>query len=109
MPTEAVQCLTRAASTGEDAELAWTYPTTEGDPMVYFAFVADGDDEVTVFTTNAFDSFGGDPTWTTNSCIDAIVATSPLGCSARSESGERSATPNSLACDPGVVRRRDRP
>jgi hypothetical protein len=48
--------------------------------MVYFAFVADGDDEVTVFTTNAFDSFGGDPTWATNSCIDPVVATSPPGC-----------------------------
>lgn len=89
LPTEAVQCLSRAALADEDAELAWTFPTTEGDPMVYFAFVGDGDDEVTVFTTNAFDSYGGDPGWTKNSCMDVVVATSPLGCQLPSEPGRR--------------------
>ena len=80
VPTEAVDCLSTALASQQEAELAWTLPTTEGDPLVYFAFVGGGNDEVTVITTNAFDSYGGDPTWTSTSCADVRVATSWAGC-----------------------------
>lgn len=80
IPADAVDCLATAASLRQSAELSWATPTVEGDPIVYFALVADGSDEVTVHTTNAFDSFGGDPSWTTKMCTTAAVATSPDGC-----------------------------
>ncbi|MBD3943447.1 hypothetical protein IF188_17280 [Microbacterium sp. NEAU-LLC] len=80
VPTDAVDCLSAAVSSGEDAALAWSFPTTEGDPIVSFAFAAGGA-EVTVYTTNAFDSYGGDPEWTQSSC-DPITATSRTGCPA---------------------------
>lgn len=37
VPTDAVECLSAAVSSGEPAELAWSLPTTEGDPIVSFA------------------------------------------------------------------------
>lgn len=80
MPADAAQCLSTAVSANGKAELAWTLPTTEGDPIVYFAFVEEGNPEVIVFITNAFGSYGGDPRWTTSSCTDAIVAISLIGC-----------------------------
>jgi hypothetical protein len=82
LPSDAVQCLSAAVATDAIAELAWSFPTVEGDPIVSFAFVEDGSDEVTVFSTNAFDSYGGDPAWTKSSCSDPAIATSPTGCSA---------------------------
>lgn len=78
IPTEAVECLAAAAGSGERAQLAWSFPTTEGDPIVSFAFAAEGSD-VTVYTTNAFDSWGGDPQWTRSTC-DSSTATSLTGC-----------------------------
>lgn len=78
VPAEAVECLAAAVSSGEPAELAWSSPTTEGDPIVSFAF-AGSNAEVTVYTTNAFDSYGGDPQWTRGSC-DPTTAASLTGC-----------------------------
>ena len=80
VPTGAVRCLAVAASTGEAAELAWSAPTTEGHPIVTFAFVTPNTGEITVYSTNAFDSYGGDPRWTRTSCGDAATATSLMGC-----------------------------
>lgn len=79
-PPEAIECLSAAASSGEPAELAWSFPTTEGDPIVSFAFTEGSG--VVVYTTNAFDSYGGEPQWQRTSC-EAITATSLTGCPAR--------------------------
>lgn len=83
VPTDAVQCLSAAANANQDAELAWTDPTTEGDPIVHFAFVTgNGTDDVVVYTTNEFDSYGGEFGWTKSSCSDLAAAISALGCPA---------------------------
>lgn len=82
LPSEAVKCLQAAVSNRDAAELAWSVPTTEGDPIVSFAFVAPTSGEVTVYSTNAFDSYGGDTGWTQRSCSDPVVATSVAGCAA---------------------------
>ncbi len=82
VPADAVECLIAAQAADDDAELAWSFPTTEGDPIVQFAVVTAGSDEVTVYTTNAFDSYGGDPQWTKSSCNDLVAATSLTGCPA---------------------------
>lgn len=74
LPSEAVACLT-AATEKEKAELAWSYPTTEGDPIVYFAYVASWNEGVGLSLTNEFDSYGGDYGWTSLSCPDAVTAT----------------------------------
>lgn len=79
VPTDAVECLSAAVASGEPAELAWSFPTTEGDPIVSFAFAGTGAEVVAVYTTNAFDSYGGDRQWTQTSC-DPATATSPTGC-----------------------------
>lgn len=73
VPASAVECLSAAASANDSGELAWTFPTVGGDPIVHFAFV-DGAGEVTLYVTNAFDSYGGDPGWTTTSCADVVAA-----------------------------------
>lgn len=78
VPTGAVECLSDAVSSGEPAELAWSFPTIEGDPIVSFAFAGSGA-EVAVYTTSAFDSYGGDPQWTQTLC-DPVTATGPTGC-----------------------------
>jgi hypothetical protein len=80
VPAEAVDCLSTALAAREEAELAWTFPTAEGDPIVHFAFVGETTDEVTVVVTNAFDSYGGDPSWTSSTCADVAAATSYVGC-----------------------------
>ncbi|NQX12472.1 hypothetical protein HQQ80_12600 [Microbacteriaceae bacterium VKM Ac-2855] len=68
VPAEAVACLVEA--TGE-AEIAWTTPTTEGDPIVNFAQVDDAFGGVYVYRTTAFDSYGGDGySWTMYRCAD---------------------------------------
>ncbi|MFI8631910.1 hypothetical protein ACIGEP_04850 [Microbacterium sp. NPDC077663] len=78
LPQESLTCLVQAANAGQHAELSWSSPTTEGDPIVSFAFTAEGGD-VTVYETNAFDSYGGGQTWTQTSC--AAERLSPvLGC-----------------------------
>lgn len=74
IPAEAVACLTMATEK-EEAELAWSYPTTEGDPIVYFAYVATWNEGVVVSMTNEFDSHGGEFGWTQQSCPDATAAT----------------------------------
>lgn len=81
LPSGAVECLKAAVSTRDAAVLAWSVPTSEGDPIVSFAFVAPGSGEVTVYSTNAFDSYGGDRGWTQSSCSDPAIATSLPGCS----------------------------
>lgn len=81
VPVEAVQCMSTALSEMKDAELAWTVPTVEGDPIVSFAFVTAGSDHVVVHTTNAFDSYGGEQSWTKSSCNNVSAATSSTGCS----------------------------
>lgn len=78
LPTDAVDCLSAAISSGEPAALAWSFPTTEGDPIVSFAFAGSGD-EVTVYKTNAFDSYGGDLQWTKSTC-DPTIATGLTAC-----------------------------
>ncbi|MUK02221.1 hypothetical protein GM708_09970 [Vibrio cholerae] len=75
LPAEAVACLT-AAIEEEEAELAWSYPTTEGDPIVYFAYVSSWNEGVLLSMTNEFDSYGGEFGWTQQSCLDAATATS---------------------------------
>lgn len=75
IPAEAIECL--AAATGsEEAELAWSSPTSEGDPIVYFAYVAAWNEGVVVSMTNEFDSYGGEFGWTQQSCPDSTTATS---------------------------------
>lgn len=76
LPAEAIACLT-AATEKEEAELVWGHPTTEGDPIVYFAYVASWNEGVGLVITNEFDSYGGDHGWTQLSCPDAATATSP--------------------------------
>jgi hypothetical protein len=80
LPTKAVQCMDAAASAADAAQLAWSSPTTEGGPIVSFAFVAEGSGEVTAYSTNAFDSYGGDPQWTTATCTNVTQAISLPGC-----------------------------
>jgi len=80
LPSAAVNCLKAAVSDNQPAQLAWSYPTTEGDPIVSFAFVEASSAQVTVYTTNAFDSYGGDPRWAQSTCSDPAIATSPMGC-----------------------------
>lgn len=81
LPSDAVECLNAAVSNRDADVLAWSVPTTEGDPIVSFAFVTPGSGEVTVYSTNAFDSYGGDRGWTRSSCSDPVIATSLAGCS----------------------------
>ncbi|WP_146079350.1 MULTISPECIES: hypothetical protein [unclassified Rathayibacter] len=59
LPSEARACLATAAIAGDEAELAWSTPTTEGDPIVSFAFVGGSIDGVDVYTTTAFDRHNG--------------------------------------------------
>ena len=80
LPDSALDCLADAAGT-TPAELAWSFPTTEGDPIVSFAFVGPDFDGVRVFTTSEYDSFGGDgPNWTGISCPDARDVTGAGNC-----------------------------
>ena len=69
---EALDCLAEASAAGASAELAWSTPTTEGDPIVSFAFVGPGIDGVETYTTTAFDSYGGgvDGSWSGTLCPD---------------------------------------
>ena len=76
LPAEAVACLS-AATEKEEAGLAWSHPTTEGDPIVYFAYVASWNQGVGLSVTNEFDSYGGDHGWASLSCPDATTATRP--------------------------------
>jgi hypothetical protein len=77
LPAKAVACLT-AATAKKEAELAWSYPTSEGDPIVYFAYVASWNEVVGLSMTNEFDRHsGGDYGWTSLSCPDAATATRP--------------------------------
>lgn len=78
VPTDAVECLSAAVSSGEAAQLAWSFPTIEGDPIDSVAFAGTGA-EIAVYKTNASDSYGGDPQWTETLC-DPATATSPTGC-----------------------------
>jgi len=73
LPDEAIDCLADAAGTAS-AELAWTAPTIEGDPIVSFAFVGPGMTGVQVVTTNTFDSWAGD-----NARWAAVVCPGPHG------------------------------
>lgn len=82
VPADAVECLAAARAANDAAGLAWSFPTTEGDPIVQFAVVTADSDVVTVYTTNAFDSYGGEPQWTKSSCSDIVAATSLTGCPA---------------------------
>ncbi|NQX25847.1 hypothetical protein HQQ81_00590 [Microbacteriaceae bacterium VKM Ac-2854] len=68
IPAEAVDCLASAEGV---AEIAWSTPTTEGDPIVSFAQVAPWQPGVYLYRTTAFDDFGGDGySWTMFSCTD---------------------------------------
>jgi len=82
LPADAVDCLTAAVANRDSAQLAWSVPTSEGDPIVSFAFVTPRSGEVTVYSTNAIDSYGGDAGWTQRSCSDPVIATSLAGCAA---------------------------
>jgi hypothetical protein len=68
----ALDCLADASAAGASAELAWAYPTTEGDPIVSFAFVGPGVEGVETYTTTAFDSYGGGSagSWSGTLCPD---------------------------------------
>jgi len=68
----ALDCLADASAAGASAELAWAYPTTEGDPIVSFAFVRPGVEGVETYTTTAFDSYGGGAvgSWSGTLCPD---------------------------------------
>lgn len=68
VPAEAVACLDASAAGGSEAELAWSRPTAEGDPIVYFAIAAPRNENVVLFRTNHFDSYGGSFGWTTQAC-----------------------------------------
>ena len=76
----AVQCLDAALAAQRQAELAWSWPTIEGDPIVHFAFVGSPYQGVVVFSTDEFDSYGGRSGWTESSCADVATATSGGEC-----------------------------
>jgi hypothetical protein len=82
LPASAVQCLDEALAAQRQAELAWSQPTVEGDPIVQFAFVGSQYPGVVVFSTDEFDSYGGHLGWTEFSCADATVATGVGECPA---------------------------
>ncbi|SMH50984.1 hypothetical protein SAMN06295885_3644 [Rathayibacter oskolensis] len=76
VPEEARDCLVAASVAGEPAELAWSTPTSEGDPIVSFATVGLGRG-IQVYTTDAFDRHSRieDPTspgagWSGYACDD---------------------------------------
>jgi len=70
VPDSALDCLADAAGV-TPAELAWSFPTTEGDPIVSFAFVGPTFRGVQVITTTAYDAYGGGgTTWSGVSCDD---------------------------------------
>jgi hypothetical protein len=77
LPPEAGACLVDASARGEAAELAWSTPTSEGDPIVSFAFVGGTATRLLVYTTHAFDRHSGleEPlspgeSWTGHACDD---------------------------------------
>jgi len=76
VPVEAVSCLDAAMIAKEEAELAWSSLTDEGDPIVHFAYTAPGKAGIAVSVTNEFDSYAGDHGWTAGLCPDATTATS---------------------------------
>ena len=47
--------------------LAWSTPTTEGDPLVYFAVVEAGAASIALHSTTDFDRFGS-PGWHVDRC-----------------------------------------
>jgi len=77
LPAEAGACLVDAYARGEAAELAWSTPTSEGDPLVSFAFVGGTATRLLVYTTHAFDRHSGlekplspGESWTGHACDD---------------------------------------
>jgi hypothetical protein len=66
LPASAVACVMNAPGS---AELAWSTPTTEGDPIVSFAQVSADFDGVHIYRTSAFDNFGAEG-WAASACVD---------------------------------------
>lgn len=87
LPEAARTCLGQAVDDHVDAALAWSHPTTEGDPVIAFAFVRAGEPDVLVSETSAFDSYGGagDP-WSWSRCtVPAEVGVRYEHCSETTE------------------------
>lgn len=76
VPINAVACLDTAAAAGEEAELAWSSLTDEGDPVVSFAYTAPWNAGIVFSLTNEYNSYADDHGWTTGLCPDATTATS---------------------------------
>lgn len=74
LPPEIGACLADRSAAGRPGEAAWTTPTTEGDPIVSFAVVGPDIDGVQIYSTSAFDAFGGSDSvresWTVVQCAD---------------------------------------
>ncbi|SFS18806.1 hypothetical protein SAMN04487783_2742 [Agrococcus baldri] len=71
LPAIAIACIDAALEAQEAALLAWSTPTTEGDPIVYFAIVETGGSSIALHSTTGFDRFGS-PGWHVDRC-DAIT------------------------------------
>jgi hypothetical protein len=67
LPANAVDCLKNAGEEG--AELAFSQPTTEGDPIVYFYRVGPADAGVELFIDGTKDSYGSGE-WTNEVFVD---------------------------------------
>lgn len=71
LPAEAIACIDAALEAQEAALLAGSTPTTEGDPLVFFAVVDSGASSIALHSTTDFDRFGS-PGWHLDRC-DAIT------------------------------------
>ena len=67
LPAAAIACIDAALEAQDAAVLAWSTPTTEGDPLVYFAVVEAGAASIALHSTTDFDRFGS-PGWHVDRC-----------------------------------------
>jgi hypothetical protein len=66
LSAEVLDCF--AARLGsEDVQVAFTVPTVEGDPIVYFVLGAAGSDRIGIWESTHWDNFGAD-TWSHRAC-----------------------------------------
>ena len=74
VPDSARECL--EAAQGDNVELAFTVPTIEGDPMVYFVLGKPGEPTLELFHTAYWDRYGASGTdlWWHATCPASAVA-----------------------------------
>ncbi|MDQ3900138.1 MAG: hypothetical protein M3319_06700 [Actinomycetota bacterium] len=77
IPADTLRCLDDAFDTG--AELAVTFPTVEGDPIVRYYRVGPGIDGLEIFDDTSQDRFGAGR-WNHMLCPGTVTASEPLNC-----------------------------